>query len=138
MRRARCAVDTQVVRNIDAMDDVGREIRTWPAGGQRRRPERQRVERLIQLTDTMVDELEQLNLADVERVGSEWRQRLTFLFSALPFPYLPRLRAFPSPTEVLDVLFDLQAPLLELKVGRSAVPYPTQDDGWLLDDQRAG
>jgi hypothetical protein len=120
------------------MDDVARELGHWPVRGRMHGPEQQRIQRLLQLTDTMVDELEQLNLADVERVGIEWRTRLTFLFSALPFPYLPRLRAFPSPTEVLDVLFDLQAPLLDLKVGRSAGARSDADDGWLLDDQRAG
>lgn len=77
--------------------------------------QRDRVVRLMRLTDAMVDELEQLNLDGVERVRSQWRTRLTFLFSGLPFEYEPWLRAYPSPTEVLDVLFDVQGRLLELK-----------------------
>jgi len=80
------------------------------------------VEELIRLSDAMVDELERLNLAGVARVAYEWRERLAFLFAAVPFAYTPRLRAHPSPTEVLDVLFDLQAPLLDLRRQRSLGP----------------
>jgi hypothetical protein len=66
-----------------------------------------------------VGELEQLNLDGVERVEAAWKPRLSALFSALPFGYLPWLRAYPSPTEVLDLLFDLQARLLDLKLARA-------------------
>jgi len=104
-----------VTNQIGSMDEARREIRRHAAWAGRRHPERDRVARLIRMTDAMMDELEQLNLDGVERVRGEWKGRLTFLFSGLPFPYMPWLRAYPSPTEVLDVLFDLQAHLLELK-----------------------
>ena len=81
--------------------------------------DRDRVVWLIRLTDAMVDELEELNLDDVERVGGDWKPRLTRLFSLLPFDYVPWLRAYPSPTEVLDIIFDVQAPLLEMKLALS-------------------
>lgn len=105
---------------IGAMEETCREIwrhhLDWARGHE---PARERVERLIELTDAMVAELEQLNLDGVERVEAAWKPRLTALFSELPFRYLPWLRAYPSPTEVLDLLFDLQAQLLDLKLARA-------------------
>jgi hypothetical protein len=77
-------------------------------------PDRDAVRALIALTDRMVAELEELNLYDVTRVGTEWRPRLAALFAALPFPFAPYLRAHPCPTEVLDLVFEIQAPLLAL------------------------
>ena len=63
----------------------------------------------------MVEELEGLNLHDVSRVDFSWSPRLALLFACLPFDYRPRIRANPSPTEVLDVVFDVQAYLFERK-----------------------
>ena len=112
---------------IGSMDEARREIRRHAAWAGRRHPERDRVVRLMRITDEMMDELEQLNLEGVERVRAEWRTRLAFLFSGLHFHYVPWLRAYPSPTEVLDVLFDLQARLLELK--RQQTPQPATPRG---------
>jgi len=63
----------------------------------------------------MVEELEGLNLHDVSTVDFSWSPRLALLFACLPFDYRPRIRAHPSPTEVLDVVFDVQAYLFERK-----------------------
>jgi hypothetical protein len=127
LRRAtlesRPLLEVIVTSQIGSMDEARREIQRHAAWAGRRHPERDRVERLIRLTDAMMDELEQLNLEGVERVHGEWRTRLTFLFSGLPFQYVPWLRAYPSPTEVLDVLFDLQGRLLDLK-RQHAPPHP--------------
>src|SRR5215472_17544417 len=112
---SRPLLEVIVTSQIGSMDEARREIRRHAAWAGRRHPERDRVVRLMRITDEMKDELEQLNLEGVERVRAEWRTRLAFLFSGLPFTYVPWLRAYPSPTEVLDVLFDLQAHLLELK-----------------------
>ncbi|HEY4028515.1 MAG TPA: hypothetical protein VGO86_18965, partial [Candidatus Dormibacteraeota bacterium] len=49
----------------------------------------------------------------------DWKQRLAFLFSELPFRYEPLLRAHPSPSEVLDLLFDVQGRLFDMKRRRS-------------------
>ena len=82
--------------------------------------ERDRMSALISWTDVLIGELELLNLHDVPRVPVDWRGRLALLFASLPFKYVPRLNQYPwSPTEVLDVLFDLQAYLFDLKNGRS-------------------
>jgi len=77
--------------------------------------ERERIPRLISWTDSMVEELEGLNLRDVRTVDFSWRPRLALLFAFLPFDYRPSIRARPSPTELLDVIFDVQAYLFERK-----------------------
>jgi hypothetical protein len=92
-----------------------------------RRLDRARLPRLIALTDVMLDELEALNLADVPRVSAEWRERLVLLFASLPFEYRPRLRAFPSPTEVLDIIFDVQEHLFALR--NEGLPATAQEVG---------
>lgn len=80
--------------------------------------ERERIPQLIRWTDAMIEELEELNLLEVRRVDISWRPRLALLFSCLPFEYRPSIRAHPSPTQVVDVLFDIQAHLFNLKNGR--------------------
>jgi hypothetical protein len=108
------------VSGVGALDETCREIwRYQPGWAREHQPGRERVERLIELTDAMVGELEQLNLDGIERVEAAWKPRLSALFSALPFSYLPWLRAFPSPTEVLDLVFDVQAQLLDMKLARA-------------------
>ena len=124
---------------IGSMDQARREILSHLACARRRRRERERVLRLMRLTDALVDELERLNLAGVQRVGGEWRPRLASLFSVLPFRYVPWLRAHPSPTEVLDVLFDIQARLLDLKRRQSVLPArPRRLARWPVHAHREG
>jgi hypothetical protein len=139
LRRAtlesRPLLEVIVTSQIGSMDEARREIQRHAARAGRRHPERDRVERLIRLTDGMMDELEQLNLDGVERVQAEWRTRLTFLFSGLPFEYVPWLRAYPSPTEVLDVLFDLQGRLLDQK-RLHAPPRPRRPATWMAQCAR--
>jgi hypothetical protein len=105
---------------IGALDGTCREIRWHLERAERRELEQQRVQQLMRATDAIVDELERLNLQHVERVDAEWKRRLTLLFAELPFSYTPWLRAYPSPTEVLDVLFEVQQRLLDLKRERAA------------------
>lgn len=99
-----------------AVEEMVREL----AEARLRTLERERTSALISWTDGMIGELELLNLRDVARVPSEWRGRLALLLASLPFEYVPRLKPYPwSPTEVLDMLFDLQAYLFDLKNERS-------------------
>jgi len=114
----------------DAMADVNRELLDVMTDDWWRGLDRARLPRLIALTDAMLDELELLNLGDVPRVSAEWRERLVQLFVSLPFEYRPRLRAFPSPTEVLDVVFDVQERLFALKnhgAGELSAGLPSMD-----------
>ncbi|HSR25076.1 MAG TPA: hypothetical protein VLW53_16090 [Candidatus Eisenbacteria bacterium] len=105
---------------IGALDGTCREIRWHLERAERRELEHRQIQQLVRATDAIVDELERLNLQHVERLEGEWKRRLTLLFAALPFPYTPWLRAHPSPSEVLDVLFDVQGRLLDLKRQRAA------------------
>lgn len=97
------------------MADVNQQLVDVIALDWWRRLDRARLPRLIALTDAMLEALEQLNLADVSSVSAEWRERLVLLFANLPFEYCPRLRASPSPTEVLDVIFAVQEGLFALR-----------------------
>ena len=87
-----------------------------------------RLSHLIKLSDAMVEELELLNLDDVPRVPSVWQERLVLLSFSLPFEYRPRLGSFPSPTEVLDVLFEVQRHPLALKTGHTLTLPPLLED----------
>jgi hypothetical protein len=79
--------------------------------------ERERIPRLMRWTDAMIEELEQLNLRGIRHVMAAWRPRLSLLFAALPFEYEPTIRAYPAPSELLDVMFEIQDRLLGIKNG---------------------
>jgi len=83
------------------------------------RLEREAIWRLIQLTDGMIEELEELNLREVPSVSDRWRPVLVLLCASLPFQLRVRFISRPSPTELLDVLFDIQQALFDLKNARS-------------------
>jgi hypothetical protein len=70
---------------------------------------------LIRWTDAMIGELEEDNLRDVRQVSGAWFPRLANLFSVLPFGFRPWLPARPTPTEVMDVLYDAQQNLFDIK-----------------------
>jgi len=77
--------------------------------------ERVRLDRLLRWTDQWLDELERLNLKEVPRVPQGWRPRLALLFSSLPFEFRPMISDCPTPTEAIDVIFDLQQLILAQK-----------------------
>jgi hypothetical protein len=82
---------------------------------QEARSTRRRNRRLLLVTDAMIEELEQENLRGVEAVPPGWRARLNLLFASLPFSYGASLEDLRCPTDVLDVIYDLQGRLLRLK-----------------------
>lgn len=97
----------------------------------RRTLDRDRTTALIHSIDEMIEELEVLNLHDVTKVSEAWRGRLALLFASLPFEYAPRLNPYPwSPTEVLDVLFDVQGYLFSLRSGQSARHAADDPEEW--------
>ena len=102
-------------RDTERPSDAGPEITETFRRAREHHEERLRLRELLGLTDHMVEELERLNLRDVPCVGAEWRSRLALLFGRLPFAYQPHLRTAPSPSEVLDLLFDVQGRLLAIK-----------------------
>ena len=82
--------------------------------------QRNRLSRLIYWTDRMIEELEAQNQAATRRVGSRSIEMLERLAGAMPFPWEIRSTQRTRPVKVLDELFEIQARLLELKVGDPA------------------
>ena len=79
---------------------------------------RTRLERLIRVTDAMLEELEIDNLKNVRRLPSAWRPRLSLLSNSLPFDSRRLLASPRTPVEALDVVFEVQARLFDIKNGQ--------------------
>ena len=71
-------------------------------------------------TDQMLTALEELNVLEVEQVPASWLWQLGDLAADLPYEYQPTVGQQPSPTVAIDVVFDIQAHLLELITGIEA------------------
>ena len=89
----------------------------------------ERARRLLAASDAMVAELEALNLLELDRLDAGCLLRLEELLRNLPFACDASPRADLSPTEALDLLFDLQRGLLAVKNGGRA-----DERDWLLED----
>lgn len=79
------------------------------------RTERVRIRRLIELSDAMVGLLERDNLEGVDRIQRDRRPRLAFLCVSVEPRLLARLRRVRTPSDGLDLVFEIQELLLELK-----------------------
>jgi hypothetical protein len=110
-------------------------VREATAATQNRRAllaRRNRLSRLIYWTDQMIEELEAQNQASTRRVGRHSIEKLERLAEAMPFACEIRSTQRTRPVKVLDELFDIQARLLELKVGDLAPELRRFDE--TLDD----
>jgi hypothetical protein len=67
---------------------------------------------LLKRTDRMLGGLEELNLLDVPRVPESVLLQIEALVADLPFDYSLLIGTQPSPTEVIDLVFDLQEAIL--------------------------
>ena len=76
-----------------------------------------RLPALLERTDTILTELETLNLMAVRRTPAPVRAALTALVAELPFEYTPRIGPRPSPAAAIDVVFDIQAGIFDLMYG---------------------
>ena len=86
--------------------------------------ERERALALIKWSDAMIEELELLNLKDVATVSPHLQARLMLFMAALPFEHVPALPASPwSPTELLDLIFDVQGYLFDMKNDELPAPH---------------
>ena len=74
---------------------------------------------LLKRTDRMLGGLEELNLLDVPRVPESLRLQIAALVADLPFDYSLLIRTQPSPTEAIDLVFDLQEAILLFMTGVS-------------------
>ena len=79
---------------------------------------------LLKRTDRMLGGLEELNLLDVPRVPETVLLQIGALVADLPFDYSLLIGTQPSPTEAIDLVFDLQEAILLFMTG---VP-PGQED----------
>lgn len=95
------------------MEQVDREarLRSW---------QRARYDRAIQALDLLIEDIEQLNLADRSRVPVAWQPRLARLASELPVECGVRLRAGISPARLLDSVYDIQQEVFWAKRGVTA------------------
>ena len=78
---------------------------------------RRRYDRAIQLLDLLIEDLEQLNLAERSRVPMAWQPRLALIASELPVECGARLRAGISPQRLLDNVYDIQQEVFWAKRG---------------------
>ncbi|MFZ0218032.1 MAG: hypothetical protein WAM30_19030, partial [Candidatus Dormiibacterota bacterium] len=106
----RAAVDTMVLEAERAREE---------------RAKREAVQRLIQVTDRMIAELEELNLREVPRVPDELRMRARLVFAGLGFEPRPSLPVAPTPTQLIDSVFDAQQIVFELKADPEPAAAPS-------------
>ncbi len=81
---------------------------------------RLRFDRAIRELDLLIEDIEQLNLADRSRVPIDWQPRLARLASELPVECGARLRAGISPQRLLDTVYDIEQEVFWAKRGISA------------------
>ena len=70
------------------------------------------VASLLHRTDRMLESLEELNLLDVPRVREGWPIHIATVVADLPFDYELPAADRPTPTQAIDMVFDLQQALL--------------------------
>lgn len=81
------------------------------------RARREAVARLIRVTDGMIAEAEELNLREVRYVPDRLRMRAQLVFGLVGFEATSAIRLRPTPTGLIDALFDAQQLLFDAKVG---------------------
>ncbi|HEY4865540.1 MAG TPA: hypothetical protein VIK45_08520 [Candidatus Dormibacteraeota bacterium] len=81
----------------------------------------------IALTDALLSELEVLNLAERTHVPSSFQPSLLWLLDNCPVE-CPELMVHTSPVDLMDMLFDLQESLFELKGGESRRRLQLEDE----------
>ncbi len=75
---------------------------------------RHRLPALLERTDTLLAELETLNLMEVGRTPTSVRAALMALVADLPFEYAPPIGPRPKPTAAIEVVFDIQAGIFKM------------------------
>lgn len=73
---------------------------------------RRYVASLLHRTDRILEGLEELNLLDVGRVPETWPLHIATVVADLPFEYGLEINERPTPTQAIDLVFDLQQALL--------------------------
>ena len=94
------------------------------------RARRQAIAHLIQVTDAIIAEAEELNLRDVGRISDGLRIRAHRAFQVLGAG-ASSLPIQPTPTWLIDAMFDAQQILFDLKLGEAPDEFP-----WMLGSLR--
>jgi hypothetical protein len=81
-------------------------------------------ESLLHRTDRILDGLEELNLHDIPRVPKSWPIHIATVVADLPFDYALVVKDQPTPTQAIDMVFDLQQALMLWMTGLE----PEEDD----------
>ena len=110
----------QEVEKVSRVDATLADMRSAAERLRLARWHRDRVDRAIWALDSLVGDLEQLNLEDRSRVPLAWQPRLARLAASMPVECGPGLKAGISPLRLLDHVYDIQQQLLWLKQGAAA------------------
>ena len=81
---------------------------------------RRRLVELLRRSDRILVSLEELNLSGATRVPYPWLSQLADLIADLPFAFPLPVVMWPSPTEGISTVFDVQDGLLRCLSGRPA------------------
>jgi hypothetical protein len=79
---------------------------------------------LLRRSDRMLEGLEELNLIGIARVPEAWRFHMAALVADLPFEFSMVIKDRPSPTQAIDLVFELQETILLFMTGTK----PDEDD----------
>jgi hypothetical protein len=101
---------------LGAIAQTGLEIESAQQQQRSREADSAAVRVPIALIDSLLSELEVLNLFECERVPESLQPSLHWLFENCPVE-CPRLSVRSSPAHLIDALFDLQESLFALKGG---------------------
>jgi len=88
------------------------EVREAEERSETERLRRRYAASLLHRTDRILGGLEELNLYDVARVPETWGLHIATVVADLPFDYGLAIKKPPTPTEAIDIVFDLQQALL--------------------------
>ena len=103
------------------LESANRLIHRERRDQRRRRHARARIDAPIRLLDEMLEELEQMNLAGAKRVPLAFESRIERLVNVLPreVAEMPPMRTNISPVKLMDMVFELQDRLLEVRAGHA-------------------
>jgi hypothetical protein len=96
------------------------EVREAAEQSEHERLRRHYASALLHRTDRILDRLEELNLYEVARVPETWGLHIATVVADLPFDYGLSVQKPPTPTEAIDIVFDLQHALLLWMTGVEA------------------
>src|SRR5262249_41987143 len=114
---------------MSPLTETNRQIQDQLREERRRRMERQRVVRPIQVIDGLLAELEELHLNGRKRVPDSFDPRLAALVDVCPEARGHELRSRITIVHLMDELYGIQELLLEIKSGLARTLDPGDGEG---------